>query len=347
MQTAIEEPFDKLKTLAEIEATFEMPPETIDPKPTPLDDEAHQIELFAITTHEIEALKAQYAGLTCDTPTEERQARTSERFLRKIQIRIDKRRLAINADHQAEIKRVNGIAKKLDAFVETIKAPITKMIGDLDAKREREAKEQAEAEAKRIEDERLAQIAQEEAQRRAAHEAEQARLKEEADKLAAARLEMEAERKRIDAMLAQERAVAAEKQRQADAEASAERDRLAAERAKLDAERKAIADAKAAAERAEFERQATIMAKADAEAKAERDRLAAIEREKLAQAERERIEAAKPDLEKVHAYGAMIRALPGPPKTESHETEAVLLRALGKLALIADELEAFTIKPKN
>ena len=367
MQGQVEESFDKLQTLDEIEATFELPPESSVPEPKPTDPKALQVQLYGISVEQINALRAKCLTLNCQTPQAYDETKRMRHVLRKTRTRIEARRKEHNAEHQEAIRFVNGIAKQLTGFVAHLEHPLAAMIANVDDAKERAKRAFAEAEAKRIEDERLTKIAQEEAERRAAHEAEQARLKVEADRLAAERAEMAAERKRIYDMLAAERAKAADQQHREqeriDAERKVERDRLATEQARLDeinrtererlaklnaelaAEQRKMAEAKAAQERIEFMAKAKAEAERAAAEKVERDRLAAIEREKIAQAERERIEAMRPDIEKVLAYGAVIRGIPGPPQVESSEADRALLQAVEQLALIADELEAFEPVP--
>ena len=131
--------------------------------------------------------------------------------------------------------------------------------------------------------------------REAARKAEQDRM----DAAAKAERERLAEEARIQ----REKIEAEEKQRRAVREAEEAAQRL--EREKLEAEKRRLAAEREAAERAEFERQAKVKAEQEAVEKVERDRVEKARREA-------ELAALRPDVEKVAAFVAQIRALETP-----------------------------------
>lgn len=337
----LETPFDKEQTLEELEATFQLPPETSEPAPAPIDPEKLQMQLYGINTQAIAQLKAKCLELECNTPKGYDDTRRMIGLLRTTRTRIEKRRKEHNAEHQEAIRFVNGIAKQLTTFVENLEDPLKQLKLEVD-----EAKERAKRAAEQAEQERLAAIEREklaaaEAERKAAHEAEQARLKAEAEKLAKERAEQEAkfaaERAAMEAeraKLAAERAAAVKAQQEA--------------QAKLDAERRAVEEARAAQERAEAERLAKIKAEQEAAAQAERDRIAAEEakvREAERQAELERRRAAlAPDMEKIKAFaGTITRVANQAPQVVSEEAQRAVYDAQEALAEVAASLENWRV----
>lgn len=343
----------KLQTLDEIEATFTLPPADDSPRPTPIDDEAHQVQLYSITTHDIEQLRSKCNALTCDTKEGYEDTRRMIGLLRTTRTRIEKRRKVLNEEHQAAIKFVNGVAKKLTTFVESMETPLKEIKAAVDEKAEREKRAAAEAEAARIEAERQAVI-----------DAERAKMKAEADRLAAEREALAAERRKMDELLAAERAKAAEERRieqermdkirkeeqermdrqreAAEASQRAAQERIDAENRRLEAERKAIDDAKREQERVEFEKQAKIKAEKEALEKVERDRIAAEAAAKAKaeaeEKERLRLESLRPDAERLRAFAKAIM-LVSPPEVSSQKAKDAVAVAVRRLATTAADLE--------
>lgn len=319
-----EVPFDRVQTLDEIEATFEIPPETSVPPPAQEDDQKLQLQLYDTNTQRIEVLKAKCLELSCATPEGYEDTRRMIGLLRTTRTRVEKRRKEHNADAQAHIKFVNSVAKKLTDFIVNLEDPLKAMKAEVDDAKER---------AKRAEEE--AATAAEEARLRAEREAEEAKLKAEADRIAQERAEFAAQvaRQRAEleaemARLAAEQAAITKSQQEA--------------QAKIDAERRAIEEAKAAAERTERERLAKIEAErraAEQAASAARlEALIAAEEAKVREAERQ-----KSDFDKLIAYAVTIRQIAHrTPQVASPEASQALVQASVSLEAAAQRLESFT-----
>lgn len=194
----------------------------------------------------------------------------------------------------------------------------------------------AEAEAKRLEEERIAaERAKIEAER-----AELERLRKEAEQ--AARAEREAQERRERELRAKLAAEEAERVRAANEAARAEQERIAAERAKIEAEKQAIAEAQRKLEQAEFERQAKIQAEKEAREKLEREQAEAAEQERLHQQriaeEQARLEAEKPDRQRIIDYCDKIRNVTVPVVT-SERLKKHFKVAIDKLCTLLDSLE--------
>lgn len=308
---------------------------------------------YDINEAAIAETKAKYAALNADTWKGYEEVRLAIASVRETRVAIEKRRVELKADALAYGRLVDSEAKRFTNLLLEIEEPLK---AKKDAVDEEKARKKAfeEAEKRRvIEEELAAKRAEDEARERAARKAEEARL-------AAERAEIEAERKRLE-----ERAAAIEAERQAErtkrlieekAEADrialareAEEKRLAAEREKLAAERRAeeerqrverealeaerrrLAAEREAAERAEFERKARILAEQEA---AER-----LEREKIERARRDaELAEMRPDIEKLDAFVAEIRALVAP-KVKSRPIASLLRSAEKSLQSTAAGLE--------
>lgn len=210
----------------------------------------------------------------------------------------------------------------------------------LDKAKEEFARQKAEADAKRAEQERI------EREREEAARKERERI--EAERQAEERRRWEAEQKE-----------ARERQAKIDAEQKAERDRLAAEKAAIEAaqeaervalrlEAKRIEEARLKAELEEAERQAKIRAEQEAKELAQQQAREAAERqaaEEFRKAEHARkMEALKPDREKLKTFAAAIRGLK-PPVVKSDDAVAVLANAMKQVAAAAEYLEDFASEP--
>lgn len=312
---------------------------------------------YGITPAEVEAKRAAYSAITCDTTAGYESCRLAIADCRTMRTGIEKRRVALKADALAYGRRVDTVAKELTALIESLEAPLQAKKDAVDHERERRRRERDDAERAAVE-----------AELRAQREAEQARIDEEnarraealrieAARVAAERALLEAEREQEAERLAAEREQASAALR---AQQEQERARMAAERERFESERRAEREAQTAAqrqldatraaieaerqrvERAEFERQARIRAEADAKAQAELDRVAA---EKAADAERERqarearrLEQLRPDAERLHAFACTLRALKAP-ELRSREARDCLEAIMGEIehaAALAD-----------
>jgi chromosome segregation ATPase len=311
-----ETPFDHEQTLDELEASFELPPATSEPAPPTVDPEQQQLQLYSITTRQIESLKAKCLELACDTPKGYDDTRRMIGLLRTTRTRIEKRRKEHNAEHQEAIRFVNGIAKQLTSFIENLEEPLKLQKLEVDDAKERARRAAEEAEKQALE-----------AKVKAEREAEEARLKEIRD--------AEAEKNRVEAeRLAKERAEMEERRRQMDAELAASEARARALQEQVATERQAMEDFRLAFERDERERQAKIQA--------ERELAEYVVREeKRLAAHMARLEAMKPDVEKVHAYAQVIRNFPKPAPVDSKEAMLAIDEAMAGLEAMAIKLEAF------
>jgi DNA repair exonuclease SbcCD ATPase subunit len=304
--------------------------------------------------------KERCATLSADTPKGYEEVRLALADLRNARVGVEKRRVELKADALAFGRLVDSEAKRYTALLIEIEEPLSQKKHDVDYEK---ARVKAEAEAVKIralEAEIAANRARQEAELKAVRDAEEARLAVERAALDAERSKLAEERRVADeaarvereaaeAKLATERAALAEERRKADEAAAVarkaedtrlqvERERLKkiedeqqAEREAIEADRRKVAAEREKVERAEFERLAKIKAEKDAVEKAERDRLEAAERQA-------RLDALRPDLEKVRAFAASIRALVAP-KPRSKEAKAMIFAAVRGLDTVAVELE--------
>jgi chromosome segregation ATPase len=317
---------------------------------------------YDITEAIITATREKCAALTADTPKGYEEVRIAIGNLRQTRTAIEKRRVELKADALTFGRLVDSEAKRFTTLLLEIEEPlkVKKAVIDDEA-----ARIKAEAEAvklRAIEAEIAANLARQEAERKAIRDAEEARIAAERKALEAERAALAEERRKAD-----EAAAAARKAE--DARLRIERDRLQkiedaqraegealraelkrnreadealarAEREKIEAERRKVAAEREKAERLEFERKAKIQAEADAKAKIEQDRIDALEREK-------RLSALLPDIEKVHDFAQAIRALSvTPPKVRSKRLAANLVAAAVALGSVADTLEALGVRVK-
>lgn len=305
---------------------------------------------YDVTEAQIATLREEYAGLTCDTPQGYEAVRVAIGQLRTIRTTIEKRRVELKADALAFGRLVDSEARRFTLMAEEIEEPLKakKAIIDDEAAR---VKREAEAEKLRaLEAEIAANRARQEAEAKALRDAEEARLAVERKALEAERAALAEERRQADeaakvqreaatkALLEREAAQRAEGEAlRAELKRNREADEAAArvERGAIEQERRKVAAEREKAERIEFERQAKIKAEAEAIAKAERDRLAAAE-------QAARIAALAPDVEKVKAFAAAIRALPVP-KGRTKDAKTVISDAVDALGRVAADLETFGV----
>ncbi len=301
-----------------------------------------ELVTYPVTVEAIAETKAKYAGLSCDTPAGYEQVRLAIAHVRTTRVAVEDRRVALKADALAYGRLVDSRAKEITALLVEIEEPLKAKKAAVD---DEKARIKAEAEAvklRALEAEIAANRARQEEEARLVREAEEKRIAEERAaleaeraKLAEAQAKLDAERKaeqeRIDAAARAERErIDAEREKLA-AERRAEEDRQRAEREKIEAERKAVAAEREKAERAEFERQAKITAEREAVEKIERDRVAAEKRAA-------EIAALRPDLEKIAAFSAEIRALV-PPELSDNRLIRQMLAPTAALARVADDLD--------
>jgi hypothetical protein len=308
---------------------------------------------YDVTEAAIAAKKAQFASLNADTWKGYEEVRLAIAEVRETRVAIEKRRVELKADALAYGRLVDSEAKRLTNLLLEIEEPLKAKKAEVDEAKAR-AKAAEEAEKRRVIEEQLAaQRAEEAAREKAAREAEEARLAAEREALAAERKRLE---EKAAAIEAERQAALAERAAKEQVEAErvaaarkAEQDRIDAEREKLaterraqeeaarverealEAERRRVAAEREAAERAEFERQAKITAEREAVEKAERDRIEKARREA-------ELAALRPDVEKVAAFVAQIRALE-PPEVSSPMIAEFLYTAKTVLAATAETLE--------
>jgi fused signal recognition particle receptor len=150
---------------------------------------------------EIATLKAKYTGLKIvDIADSEgyEKCRLAAREVAGTRIAIEKRRKELKEDSLEWGRKVDGAAKKLQALVAEVEAPLDKELKRIDDLREAEARAKVKAEQDRIAAEEKAKRDQEEAELKARVYAEDARLAEERRKLEEERAKMEAERRKAN-----------------------------------------------------------------------------------------------------------------------------------------------------
>jgi len=310
---------------------------------------------YPVTLADIEAKRAEYAAITCDTPAEYEVCRLAIANCRTTRVAIEERRVELKAASLAYGRRVDATARELTTLIEHLEEPLKAKKLVVDTERDRVKREAEEAELRAIEERVHAERDAEEARLRAERQLEEERLAVERERQAEERVRLDAEREAIEAQQRAERErLDAERMAVALAQ-QAEANRLAVERARLEndriladeaarKERESIAAERREAERVEFERQATIHAEAEAKAQAERHRIAADEA-RVAEAERQetartRLAALRPDAEKLAAFASVLEGV-AVPKPKSREAKAHLAVCVGALAEIVASLRGF------
>lgn len=308
----------------------------------PAGESTTQAVVYSVTDAMIAAAREACEGLSADTPQGYEAVRLAIGNLRDKRVAVEKRRVELKADALAYGRKVDSEAKRLTTLLEAIEDPLTAKKKAVD---DEKARVKAEAEAAKLaalEAEIRANTERIEAERKAARDAEEARIAIERAALEQERAKLADERRLADERAAAERAKADEAQRVERERQRQEAERLRVEREVLEAERRAVAEAREKAERAEFERQARLKAEHEAKAKAERDRVAA-EEARVAEAERlaaaaARLDALRPDVEKVATFAAMIRAIEAP-TVSTDEARAWIDIAMKSLADTASLLD--------
>lgn len=283
---------------------------------------------YGIRVEDIEAARAKYAELSADTPAGYKLVRSAIAEIRTLRTSVEAKRKELKSGALEYGRKVDAVAKQLTALLEDIEAPLKLKKAAVDEERARQKREREEAERRALEEKIRAEREAEEARLRAEREAEEQRLAEE-------RAALEAERARLEEERAQEEAARRAEQERIDAQRRAEEARLAAERRQLEEERRAIEEQRRQAETEEAERQARIRAEEEAKARADQERLEAEERAR-------RLEAMRPDVEKVRAYGEHLVALAEDvPEVWSDEAQEALAWAVAELQRVSKGLRAF------
>ena len=234
-----------------------------------LADPPAPLVVYSVTDAAIANLRAEYAGLSCDTPQGYESTRLAIAHSRGLRGDIERRRVALKADALSYGRRVDGEAKRITALLFAVEAPLQSMKDEVDAYKAQVIREREEAEQAALALVVTLAREAEEARLKAIRDAEQAQIDAAREALAVEVAELKAARLAADA-------IEAERRQQEQALHAAEATRLLAIREALDAERRMLDAARAKTERAEFERLAVIKAEADAIAKVERDRVTAL-----------------------------------------------------------------------
>lgn len=278
---------------------------------------------YNVTDSEIAALRERFAGLTAETKEGYKACQTGIAECRDLRVAVEKRRVVLKADALAWGRKVDAEAKRITVALESIEEPLKVAKKLIDDEAERKKREIAEAAQRKIDEEN-----------RIAREAEEARLRAEQEKLAEERRLFEAERAKIEEEQRIEREKLDAERRVAEEAAKIEREKIAAQERAIRAEQERL-------ERIEFERQAKIQAEKDAAEKVERERIAEQNRIAAEKAEADRVAAMKPDVEKVHAFSAVLAAIEFP-QVSSTKAAKALSDARIKIEAVAASLAKFS-----
>lgn len=340
---------------------------------------------FGATAHAIAELREQATALLpVDTPEGYEQHRAFNATMKRHCGDLERTKKALKADIIAEGRAIDTDYNHYERLLRGIQEPVRLALKAVDDAKEAAALAIAKAEQDRlakIEAERVAAI---EAERQARIEAEQ-------EKLALERAEIEAQRKAMEAENARRNAEYERQRQEEAARAKAERERIdelhkqererfASEQKRLDDERRDAEDERRKLqaehdrlERIEFERVAKERAEAQAKERAakaeaerieverlraelaERNRIAQAERmrqiEEAAALERARLEAMRPDVEKIRAFGQHIKtigaAVPVVANMKARKFLCGLVASLGKLAQRCEEVTAAQITSES
>jgi chromosome segregation ATPase len=287
---------------------------------------------YSVTEAEISKTREACASLTCETPAGYEAVRQAIGNLRTTRVAIEKRRVELKADALAFGRLVDTEAKRFTDLLFEIENPLKAKKAVIDDEADRVKREKEAAALKIVQDEIDRNNALKAAAEQAIKDAEEARMAAEREALRVERERLAAEQAKIDAARKAEEARAA-------AARKVEQDRMDAERAKLDAERRAVETERIKTERIEFERQAKIKAEKDAAEQLARD---VIEKARLAA----ELAALAPDLEKVTAFVASIRAIQAP-KLKSRRLTDMVTTAMCSLALAADAVASHAANTKG
>ena len=258
---------------------------------------------YSVTEAEIANTRAACASLTCDTPAGYEAVRAAIGNLRTTRTAIEKRRVELKADALAFGRLVDTEAKRFTDLLFEIENPLKAKKAVIDDEADRVKREKEAAALKAVQDEINRNNAAKAAEEKAIRDAEESRLAVERESLRVERERLAAEQAKIDA-----------------------------ERAKVDADRRAVEVERQKAERAEFERQAKIKAAKDVAEQLARDVIEKARRDA-------ELAALAPDLVKVEAFVAAIRALQAP-KMKSKKLSEIVAGTMTALAHVAHALTA-------
>lgn len=269
---------------------------------------------FGISELDIARARAKYKALSADSREGYEAVRLAIAELRTTRTGIEKRRVELKFAALEHGRKVDAVAKQLTAMIVEIETPLLAKKAAIDDEKERLKREAEKAELVALE-----------AKLKAEREAEQERLRVETARLAEQRAAHEAERRQVEA-----------DQRAAQARIDAERKALDEQRRAMDAQHQLVA-------RQEAERVAAAQAEQDARDAAGRAEAEAAAEAQRQEAESARLEALKPDIEKVRAFGMAVRLIiGGAPALESTAGAEAIAWAVGRLELLATQLERFT-----
>lgn len=289
--------------------------------------------LYSVNDNTITEARNKLALLKADSKEGYKLVLSGLSTTRKLRTSVEKQRKDMKRPALDYGKRVDAEAERLRKELEAIEVPLTAEREKWEAEQARIKREAEEAEAARIEAERQEQLRIERERIKAEQAAEAARLKAEHD---ARMAELEAQRIENERIAAEQKA---ERDRLAKIEAEqAERDRIAkAEREAaqrvLDEQREAL---EAAKREMEAERQRIAQAESDRLAKIEADRIAAERAEREAKEAAERAEAERIEAERMEAE-----------RIERERVAAELAEAMKpdieKINALAGKLQAFKL----
>jgi chromosome segregation ATPase len=259
---------------------------------------------------------------------------------------IEKTRVALKADALAWGRKVDDEAKRLTSMIEAIEEPLRIKKKKVDDAKEAERIARENAIKAKEEADRQAAIAKEEAERKAIRDAEETRLKVERERLAEVEKQQAAERAKIE----EQQRIERERLAKIEAEQQAEREKIEADKRAIEAERQRL-------ERIEFERVAKEKAEIEAKEQFERKERERIEAEKAAKVAAEKAakekadreekarlkkEAAKPDVQKIKDFAAVLSSL-SLPVVKSEEAKQFVAGVDLSLNVIIEKCNEFEI----
>jgi chromosome segregation ATPase len=323
------------------------------------DDPATALRRFVPYDTAIATMHDQYMGLTCNGIADVKgfQAVHQARMVVKgKRVEVEKVRKELKADALEYGRKVDAEAKRITALLEPIETHLLQQEEAVEAERERireTARLKAEAEARAIEEERLAkEQAEREAEeelRRVQREAEEAAIRAEREKIEADRRALEAERAAAEAerRAAQEKIDAERKALEAEQRRHAEEESLRKREIELEQARKE------AAEQAKRDMEERIARQAaEEQARKEAEESARIEAAFEEAEARRKAEALRPDREKLLAVAAAVSSIEVPVLSSmagsaSKRVHTVLFNATQKIAAIAAQLDSDTGEETN
>ena len=274
--------------------------------------------VYRVSDAAIGELRKQFAGLKPDTPEGYEATRKAIAVTRGLRSDVEATRVALKKDSLEWGRRVDAEAKRLTTMLLEIETPLKTAKDAIDNEKERVKREAAEAEQRRLA-----------AEDKARREAEEKRLADERAELEKQRAALRAQQEAAEAAQRAAREKIEQERRRVEDQHRAEREAIEADRRKVQAEKDRL-------EREERERQEKARAEKEAAERAERER---VEAEK----EAARLEAMKPDVERIQAFGAIIRQL-ALPTVADPDAAVFVARVTTDLCCIAERCEQFTGK---